>query len=547
MKKQLMKFLIFTLFIFSFFILPNVSSATTLISQTDDSGQINTDPNFVANKLINLGTGLTGRPKQVVVSMSTYTTYSTRTIKAQIFCYDSSAYTTHAGCTPSTGYLGDSQTIVTIPANTAKTHYTFDFTNISYNLDPTKYYQINVTPTGSGNYPTFFWGNAALTSLYFVFDNTDIPAPTNMTIDSPVGGSFLSTATSTVISGKCMTASANQLELTTSPFLARLDDASKFNITCTSNYTYSTTFKPLVGSNTVWVVDKSVIGENPPDIFNNQRYANAQYTGYTGSASGLSWFLSIEYPADNGSHSFTINPNTTQQFRFRFKVPDDSLKAQGRTKTTLWTSNSRLTASTSYEFLDLNNSDLDGDGLLGLNVGPVPDGQTWYYTEYLENGTTTMYSIPFSVTASSSAQSSGTTINPNAPDDRQYGPCLNLPLIGLNNFCFGTMFYALVIPNPRFYKDDVNDTYTLMQTKIPFAFYYQLKGQLSGVTASSTDFTYNIPVTLASGTGVSLVIPFSSNNSGVHSVRSTLDPWFKAFAWFYFAWWAYRKSINFRF
>jgi hypothetical protein len=561
MKNSLLKFLTPTLIIFGVFILPKISFASTIVQQTDYSSSTTlTLANSAPYLIQGLGTGITGSIGYIDLYMQANgsTSYGlsigVMDCPTQGFTFGGSCV--NRGSSTTVPYsllttLGVHRFNFPTPAVASSTRWTYLLISPNWAGLPS----LTFYGTASTSYPNYtcqwynlgsYYSCSNIRSLYFVTDNGAVQ-PGGMTIDSPATGSFISTASNITVSGKCLNIGANQLEITTTPFLARLDPPSKFNITCNSDFTYSTTFKPLIGYNGIWIIDKSVIGEMPPNIYNTGRYATTAYTGYAGSANGLSWLLTLEYPPDNGSHAFVINPNTTQQFRFRFKVPDDSVKPQGRIKTILWTNSSRTVASTTNEFIGLDSLDLDGDGLLGLNVGPVPDGQTWYYTQYLENGTTVMYDIPFSVYASSTAQSAGTTVNPAAPDDRQYGPCLNLPLIGLNNFCLGTAFYALTIPNPRFTKDDVNDTYGLMQTKIPFAFYYQLKDQLSGVTASSTDFTYNIPVNLASSTGVSLNIPFSSNNSGVHNVRSALDPWFKAFAWFYFAWWAYRKAINFHF
>ncbi len=566
MKNFVAKFLFLFLILVGFYF-PKTSFASVIMQQTDGSSQDTTYRTLYGSGPYiyqSLGTGISGNLSTLQMMLNF--NYPADPVDrnniegVEVIQCDDASMRPFEPCPGHTNWASDYLDVgqyVGYPAL-----ITFHFSG-NHVFNPSKYYwivlpqpyaSVMVFGSASNTYPNgqcfyYSYGDHPCTNiadLYFVFDN-GVVAPSGMIIDTPANSSFLSTASKTTISGKCLNPGSGQLELSYSPFLARLDPSSAFNIDCSSSYTFSTTFTPKDGNNTVWIIDKSVQGENPPNIFNTQRYVSVQYTGYAGSSSGLDWFLSIEYPPDNGSHIFKVNPNTQQQFRFRFRVPDDSLKATSRIKYIQWVGSTRFTASTTIEFIGLDSLDLDGDGLLGMNADPLPDGQSAYYTVYLENGTTTMYDIPFTITADSAAQTAGTTVNPNAPDDRQYGPCLNLPLIGLNNFCLGTAFYALVIPNPRYYKDDVNDTYQLMQNKIPFAFYYQLKDQLSGVAATSTDFTYNIPVTLASSTHISLTIPFSSNNSGVHSVRSTLDPWFKAFAWFSFAWWAYRKSTTFKF
>lgn len=557
MKIKILKYLTPVLLVFGVFILPKITLAATIIQQTNFSTESNNITAQTQTAIVDVPFGTSGTFGKITIKLDTTTTHGCHQLQLR------ESTTLHGAATNS--WFSSISTAVS-------GLQTYEFTFSGVTMNGSKYYRWEndaVSGGSSGCSGTSGWPTYKIAGLnsgtqycwdpytgtlcgsvhdaYYIIEDGIAAPPANMSIDVPGNDAFLSIATSTVVSGKCLNIGSNILELTATPFLGRSDPDSKYNITCNSDYTWTSSFTALNGINTLWLVDKSAQNENPPDIFNTLRYASMQYTGYSGSLNGLSWLLTLEYPPDNGSHFFTINPNVSQQFRFRFKVPDDGVKASSRIKTILWTDSSRTVASTTNEFIGLDSLDLDGDGLLGLNVGPVPDNQKWYYTEYLKYSSTTMYSIPFTVYASSTAQSAGTSVNPNAPDDRQYGPCLNLPLIGLSNFCFGTMFYALVIPNPRFMKDDVNDTYQLMQTKIPFVFYYQLKDQLRGVTATSTDFTYNIPVTLASSTGISLTIPFSSNNSGVHNVRSALDPWFKAFAWFFFAWWAYWKAITFHF
>lgn len=93
------------------------------------------------------------------------------------------------------------------------------------------------------------------------------------------------------------------------------------------------------------------------------------------------------------------------------------------------------------------------------------------------------------------------------------------------------------------------DDITLIKTKVPFAYFYDLESSFEGTETTPTN-GYFINTTLAasggtSGTAVSLPFAFfNTADSSIHGIFQSYQPWIEAGLWLWFAWYAFTRMFR---
>lgn len=344
----------------------------------------------------------------------------------------------------------------------------------------------------------------------------------SLSITDPVNTEYVQASDTYSITGTCPTVGADRLYLTNHFYTAI--PLSYFTIDCQTNYTWNFVYPVLTGNHEIWIFDKDYTRIEPQiDIATST--ASSVYTGY--DPADQQYFLNIISPPDDGSHVFNIQYSDDFPFQFGWQIPDTYLAT-----TTLFTLKSytdqtytvvdQLLYNNSIEYFDIN---LIGSFVLDQDI--VSTTSPKYYEASLWTSVPTLaYSLKFKVVGTSS----DTAPAPINPDNRDNG------LIG------NALRWAFV-PNASFFRDYIDDIPALLNDKIPFAYFYQVKAIFDdiSVTTSTLAITYNVDV---GGMNMDLTT-FDLGIPAVQTFAQGLRPFLIAILWILFALYLVFRVINF--
>jgi len=381
---------------------------------------------------------------------------------------------------------------------------------------------------GSNSAPTYSVtasGNEGSATHYTAFQLNGVSVP--LSITAPPQNSLLSTSTSTPISGSCPVEGSNELMLTDSPFLARLATSTQFNVQC-SEGGWSSSFIAKPGDNLIWIITNDVIGENPPDINNAERYQSLAYTGDSGA---LSWGLTLLTPILGDDGWIYAYPDSQYIFKFSPLIPITASSTSLYFGIKEFTTNGRLTATTTDEWL---MSSVLLNGLLIHNFDFSATSTTArYYRAYIKNASTTTTYLDFNVVISDSATAQKTV------GDGMYD-------LGK----LGNLLRGLFVPSMSEFQPLVQAMQTRLSNTVPFSYFWQAKAIMdtqSITTSTPTTINFIIPSSVSGEATTTSPMPIlgSVATDPVRSFSTQARPYVIAGLWIYFVGWVLVRFKDF--
>ena len=354
--------------------------------------------------------------------------------------------------------------------------------------------------------------------------------PPNLTIETPINGSYITAGIGTDILGDCPINGTGRLLLTDAPFQARQQPDSSYNINCTNNI-WSSSFKPKTGDNLIFIVDKQAKIDNLVDLSNHQVFRNITYTGI----SNTGYSLSLVYPEQSASNIFEVKPSSAFPIRFRISIPDrkvikdsdllkPSYKIQEysdylRQDPITGVSCPTFIGCTGYLGQQFGN---DGNGLVSGTIN-ISDGSTRYFRIYLYDGDGSgiKYLLNFTIKGIEAPGS----IDSIPPDEQDLG-------------YWGNLARALFVPPSDAMGLELSDLQDNFQSRVPFSYFYQVKNNFIDVsTSTQSGYFINTTLAISSPNGIQN-IPFQFMNTGDPVNRNIFDtfrPFISAGLWIAFA------------
>src|SRR5690606_14525842 len=103
----------------------------------------------------------------------------------------------------------------------------------------------------------------------------------------------------------------------------------------------------------------------------------------------------------------------------------------------------------------------------------------------------------------------------------------------------GNLVRSLFVPKQKTLRNFTDNIPAIMQTKIPFAYFYEVENRLTNINATTEEITIAIPIRFQN-VNTSLQI-LSSENTATSNIADTLRPilewviWISVLLYFYFA------------
>lgn len=363
-------------------------------------------------------------------------------------------------------------------------------------------------------YPATASGNEGASTHYPAFYLNGVAVP--LAITAPPQNSLLSTATSTTISGTCPTEDSNALMLTDSPFLARLATTTNFNIACSTGG-WSSSFTARPGNNLIWIITKNVIGENPPNINNTERYRSLEYTGDTGANS---WALTLLTPTLGDDGWIYTYPDANYIFKFIPTIPNTASSTSLYFGLKEFTTNGRLTATTTDEYL---MSSVLMNNLLTHNFNFLATSTTArYFRAYIKNASTITTYLDFNVVISDSATAQKT--------------------VGDGNYDlgkWGNLLRGLFVPSMSEFQPLIQAMQTRLSNTVPFSYFWQAKAIMdvqSITTSTPTTINFIIPSSVSGEATSTSPMPILGSvvSDPVRGFATQTRPYVIAGLWIYF-------------
>lgn len=356
----------------------------------------------------------------------------------------------------------------------------------------------------SKNIPTYFRvGVKQYTSGFISFDDfgTSITPPLSFT--SPVEGSFLSSGATTTFSGTCPDNGVKNLFLTYLSNINCSSYSSFYNVSCINNS---------------WSLDYNVYSGNR-EMFIYDSDCNSDSITYTGLDS-TDYFLSIIYPEYTSSGYFNLYASDDWTFRFQYTALDTST-------TTFYFQQCNSDYSTCGDYYNNSIEFFDPGNLGYIDVENViaSSTQILYYRAGLSQNDIVKFAIDFKV----KGDNDDTLQQPGDPDTFDMG-------------FWGRLFYNLFIPNKNTIIKFWEDFPDLLEQKIPFYYFYQIKSEIDSFSVVSTTLqvSFDIPV---GGTTTTFPV-LDSSDSTTSSFFSMIRPYINYFLYIVLAFGILASVIN---
>jgi len=344
---------------------------------------------------------------------------------------------------------------------------------------------------------------AGFTTADIYVDNVEFGsgAPTAVSIDFVPA--FIETGQH-VFTGGCAVNATDRLVLTDGYYFQSPTEVNDFNIDCSSN---------------TWTATSTIYASGPHEkrIFDLDWLQDPQttatttaYVAYTGVEDSYSYQLAIIYPTmpDTGN-LLEIQESTDWIFRFGYgSTPSnttfvlDKLCDSGYNNCTTAMNNS------------LSYYDPDGNGYFDtISNAVIASSTIGYYVANLVDSGSVVRNQLFFRTIGSTATNTQQALPPGSQDCSALCQTIKFMFVPSTNIM---NLYANALPS-------------LLQSKKPFSYFYEVKNQLTNVSVASTTLAFGLDMSFA---GATMTIPFlNSNETHLKTITDTARPYIVLLLW----------------
>lgn len=323
----------------------------------------------------------------------------------------------------------------------------------------------------------------------------------NLNIDFPLDGQYLSVGKE-FISGSCLVNGIDELYLTYQDINPD-NYLSYFNCDCVNN-TFNCETSIYSGNREIYIYDKE---------------GNSDVIQYTGINENFDYKLTLDFPIpDADGNTFTnLAVSNEYNFRFGYTLPDWSFAST--TKFYLSQCDSNYSNCSSLIDNTLSVVDPDQYGYVDSDdIEVVKDEYRYYHVGLADLNDIVLYNINFRVYGKENGVPS------TDPDTENYS-WLEL------------LLRKAFVPKPSTLHLYTNELPSLIQTKIPFVYFYYIKDKFDSMSISTTTIpAVIIPLKVGNTSTITMpIVDFSETTSS--SFLDDVRPFIIALLWFGFGLW----------
>lgn len=352
-----------------------------------------------------------------------------------------------------------------------------------------------------------FYQNSSGASLICIDDINDSIPPVLSILD-PIDNQFIPVG-DYLFSGTCPYNGTNMLYLSDGFYYQNPSDPSNYTIPCV-DHMWSATSTIYDGSREklIYETDYLIDGANT---------ATVQDVSFTGINENYTYSLSISYPDALSNNYYLLALSNVFPFRFNYTT------ASQNEVFALANCNSDYSSCSAFVNNTFTILDEDGNGYVDTTLTSSTTMQ--YYQASISQDSVVKYSLKFRVMGSDSDE----VQQPVAPDDHGW---------------LGNIFANLFIPKQSTLRLFTSDLPAVIQSKVPFAYFYYIKDKFDSYSLSTSTIPAII-IPLKIGDTATITMPIVNFSEPVSAgILDDFRPFIVAFLWFGFGIWIIERITN---